>query len=286
MNMGVQYSYYKIHSATAGKTMNFWKNPENNSLKLILVVIVIAVLGYFAYSNFHENGLEGTGKVVQKKRKTEDPKTWRCLDGGPTVALGVTKMGATPMPIVSTPLSNAVHIPWITLRLDNPADCPVDVSQMSFELSSNDITTWPPVQMMQLMHLGSTVAVGGTQLDGMKEVPGGVLPDEAIIPLSGGTVTPTGAGSANHTFVFNFPTSSVRIYPHSFEIFRLFANSQNVPANLYGYDGTAGSGMEVWFKLQLTQLLGTPVLGGTPLNQTVLGGTIPATIATPVIKIH
>lgn len=269
--------------------MNFWKNPENNPLKIIIVVAIIGALGYFAYTNMQDDSLSGTGKVVQKNPKDRDPSSWKCLDGGAGIVLSSTKMPPLPPTIVSTPLSNAVHIPWLTIRLDNKGDCPVDVSSMSFELSSNDVTSWPPVQSMQLVNLtsGTLASAGGTQLDGMKEVPGGVLPDEPIIPLTGGTVTLSGAGSSQHTFVFNFPgTASVRVYPKSSELFRLYANSQNVPANMYGYDGTAGSGMEVWFKLQLVQFMGTTAMGGGAVNHTVSGGTIPPTIATPVIKIH
>ncbi len=275
--------------------MNFWNNPENNSLKMVIVLIIVAFAGSFIYYNMHEGALEGTGQVARKgadiQKKNTDPRSWKCLDGGAGITLSSSKVPAPTMTVVSTALSNAVRVPWLTFKIDNPGDCPVDLSKMSFELTSNEITPWPPVQHMALIHLAGIPAGAtggaGTQLDGKKEVPGGVLPDEAIIPLPAGTVTSTGAGVSSHTFVFNFPgASSVRVYPHSTEYFRLVANSQNVPGNMYGYDGTVGSGTEVWFKLQLTEFLGTTIMGGGIVDHLVSAGTIPPTIITPVIKIH
>ena len=47
--------------------MNFWSNPENDSLKTIIIIIVIAIAGFFAFTYFHKNALENAGRVVSTK---------------------------------------------------------------------------------------------------------------------------------------------------------------------------------------------------------------------------
>ena len=44
--------------------MNFWKNPENDSLKIILLVAVIALAGFFIYKNMQHSALGGKGLVL------------------------------------------------------------------------------------------------------------------------------------------------------------------------------------------------------------------------------
>lgn len=271
--------------------MSFWNNQENNAIKVVIIVLFLAGAGYFVYNGVHENSLDNVGQIGRKNPATTGKvDTSKCVDGGPTTALTATPIGTSPITVVSTAASTAVHVPWLTMRLTNPGDCPVDVSQMSFLLTTNEVTSWPPVQQLQLVHLAATGTGSGpsvVQLDGKKEVPGGILPDEPIIPVPVGSVTAAGAGSSSLTFVYKFPgAAAVRVMPHSSAVFRLYGNSQNVPANLFGYTGIPGSGNEVFFKLQLTQLTGTAIFGGLPLSQTVAAGTLPATIVTPTIKIH
>ena len=38
--------------------MSFWNNPENSSLRVLLLVIVVAALGSFTYYEMHQNGGE------------------------------------------------------------------------------------------------------------------------------------------------------------------------------------------------------------------------------------
>lgn len=45
-------------------SMNFWKNPENDSIKVALLVVLIVILGYFVYRSFHANSLDNTGRVT------------------------------------------------------------------------------------------------------------------------------------------------------------------------------------------------------------------------------
>ncbi len=44
--------------------MNFWKNPEYNSLKIILAVLVFISAVYFVYKNMQSDSLENTGQVA------------------------------------------------------------------------------------------------------------------------------------------------------------------------------------------------------------------------------
>ena len=45
--------------------MSFWNNPENNSLKVILLVIVVAIAGFFVYKNIQGGALDGAGRVIR-----------------------------------------------------------------------------------------------------------------------------------------------------------------------------------------------------------------------------
>ncbi len=50
--------------------MSFWNNPENNSLKTILIVLVIAALGFFVYKYMQTNSLGGEGRVINVRGGT------------------------------------------------------------------------------------------------------------------------------------------------------------------------------------------------------------------------
>lgn len=45
--------------------MNFWNNPENNAVKIILLVLVIAGAGFFTFTYTHRDSLSNTGAVGQ-----------------------------------------------------------------------------------------------------------------------------------------------------------------------------------------------------------------------------
>lgn len=44
--------------------MNFWTNPENTPIKVLLGVLVVGIAGYFAFTYMHGNALEGKGSVL------------------------------------------------------------------------------------------------------------------------------------------------------------------------------------------------------------------------------
>lgn len=58
-----------ICGSFAYSTMNFWNNPENNSIKITVLVIVIVIAGFFIYQHFHGDALSGTGKVIDTSVK-------------------------------------------------------------------------------------------------------------------------------------------------------------------------------------------------------------------------
>ena len=44
--------------------MSFGNNPENNALKVLAIVIVLAIAGYFPYKYMHRGPVEDTGRVI------------------------------------------------------------------------------------------------------------------------------------------------------------------------------------------------------------------------------
>ena len=44
--------------------MSFWNNPENNSIKIVLLIIIVAIAGYFVYKNMQTNGGD-QGRVIR-----------------------------------------------------------------------------------------------------------------------------------------------------------------------------------------------------------------------------
>ncbi len=46
--------------------MSFFNNPENNSVKVLLIIILIAIAGLFVFDYMHTNALENAGRVVTK----------------------------------------------------------------------------------------------------------------------------------------------------------------------------------------------------------------------------
>lgn len=44
---------------------SWWKGPEYNGVKVIVLVAIIALAGYFIYSNMQQGSLDNTGKIVR-----------------------------------------------------------------------------------------------------------------------------------------------------------------------------------------------------------------------------
>jgi hypothetical protein len=44
--------------------MSFWNNPEYNSIKVLMLVVLLGGVGYFVYSNYNDTPLGGKGLVL------------------------------------------------------------------------------------------------------------------------------------------------------------------------------------------------------------------------------
>ncbi|MEI8130686.1 MAG: hypothetical protein WCG55_04255 [bacterium] len=73
--------------------MNFWNNPEHDSLKTIIMVVVVVLAGFFVYKYLHVNGLDNSGRVVNT---VQAPTVKEALPSVPaSVTLPVTQITAT-----------------------------------------------------------------------------------------------------------------------------------------------------------------------------------------------
>ncbi len=52
--------------------MSFFKNPEFNSLKVLLLLVVFVGTGYFVFSNNSDRSVDQTGKVFFNKKDNTD----------------------------------------------------------------------------------------------------------------------------------------------------------------------------------------------------------------------
>lgn len=70
--------------------MNFWNNPENNSLKTIFVVALFVGLGYFVYHSVQSTPLTGKGSVIDSEKPTDrGGYTFAVSISGPACAMNV-----------------------------------------------------------------------------------------------------------------------------------------------------------------------------------------------------
>lgn len=251
---------------------SWWKGPEYNGVKVIVLVAIIALAGYFAYNGVQSDSLSNTAQLG--KGKGTGRGSIPCIDGMGTYGLNVTKIGGSMPTSVTTSTGGVIKGRWLTMQVKNPLDCPVQVSKMEFELTSNYFTPPSPIQNLELVHVvpGSSASSGfGTRLDGLRQVAGTpVLPDMPII-----LVPSVGPSAGKLQFSFSFPgAASVTIAPGGSEIFRLISDSQNVET---------GSGTKN-FKLQMTEMFSSNTF--TTSDQRVSTGTLPASIITALINIY
>lgn len=74
--------------------MNFWNNPENNSLKVIILVLVIAGAGYFAFQYMQNDSLGGSGRVINTNVAQSSGFTFKTEFNGPMCTVTVCSTGA------------------------------------------------------------------------------------------------------------------------------------------------------------------------------------------------
>lgn len=72
--------------------MSFWNNPENNSLKVIIIVVVLALAGFFSYKYMHQNALSEKGTVIDMSTGTGPSFTFSSNTTGSTCTLTVTSV--------------------------------------------------------------------------------------------------------------------------------------------------------------------------------------------------
>ncbi|MBP6884558.1 MAG: peptidoglycan-binding protein [Candidatus Pacebacteria bacterium] len=132
------------------------------------------------FSSINGEPCDGSGKGVQApndppKKNPDDTKNQGGGEGGDgrcdtstPIALTTTLLGApsgTPTS-VTTATGGVLGASWLNFKLSNPTDCPTKVSKVQIHIDTNDMTTWPPVQNVKLMHgstqLGATLMPGGT----------------------------------------------------------------------------------------------------------------------------
>lgn len=70
--------------------MNFWNNPENNSLKTIFIVALVVGLGYFVYQSVQSAPLGGKGSVIDSETIAGPGSyTFAVSVSGPTCSMNV-----------------------------------------------------------------------------------------------------------------------------------------------------------------------------------------------------
>lgn len=52
--------------------MSFFKNPQYNSIKVVLLLVLIVGSGYFVFSNNANRGIDQTGKTFFNKKNTDE----------------------------------------------------------------------------------------------------------------------------------------------------------------------------------------------------------------------
>ncbi|MEI8130156.1 MAG: hypothetical protein WCG55_01475 [bacterium] len=173
----------------------FWKNSENNGVKILVVVGACILAGFFVYKSMHTDALQNTGSVGVSPAATSAVgygtgtgttvagSTWTCPTT-PTASSGTLVVTAD-----STFLSgNVTHGSTGTLGqfvVSNPTACPVALLRMQFGL--NDTT---PTDVYKVAVFSGTSMFGNPIL-----------------------VVPTSTGIPNHPLIYTATTSSGLLVP-------------------------------------------------------------------------
>ncbi len=131
--------------------MGYWKSSESNPVKILIVIVLLGIAGYFVYANSHQRSLENTAQVTpadrQKKKGGDTGTKYSCLDGAPTGTLVPALGPSFPVTTVYTGTQvggrNQIRGAW---TLKNPGDCPLKLTDVSFSLDTNLAGTWTPMQ--------------------------------------------------------------------------------------------------------------------------------------------
>ena len=181
--------------------MAFWKNPDSNGVKSLVVVVVLALAAFFVYKSMHTNALSNTGSVGVPPTAvgsgsgsgsgsgtgtgtTVAGTTWTCSTT--TAASSGGTLVITPDPLFLS--GNLTHGSTGTLGqfvVSNPTACPVTLLRMQFGL--NDTT---PTDVFKVAVFSGTSMFGNPIL-----------------------LVPTSTGIPNHSLVYTSTTSSGLLVP-------------------------------------------------------------------------
>jgi hypothetical protein len=105
---------------------SWWGKPENNGIKAIILIVVIAIAGYFIYQNQQTKSLENTGAVALKNSSVPGS----CMD-----------IQLHPVPDTLFTATNVTHgVPATTVALFkvyNDTPCVYDLKTLRFNFMPN-----------------------------------------------------------------------------------------------------------------------------------------------------
>ncbi len=310
--------------------MNFWKNPEYDSVKMVVIAVLVTAAGLFVYDQMKVKPLANAGRVISPSSSTGPGGTGGGKGGGggdyscdsvlPVVLTSALGAPTTPTS-VTTATGGVIGGQWLNFTLTNPSNCPVDVSKVELNFSTNDLDNWPPVQNVTLSHSGVQLGAALKVPHGTTYVSGAVTTGTHTItvnssaglsvgnrvrvlgtPSAQGTVTaiPTGttvtvnfaiagAGIVAGTQVADFgPGLMTFSFPgtSAVTIAPMTTETFNVASNSQNVPAmtTGLTPTPVYFKFGLREFLGTS-LPGVVNDQSVTAGSIPPTIVTPSIHV-
>ncbi len=221
--------------------MNYWKSSESNPLKIIIVIVLLGLAGYFIYAASHKDALQNTAQVKSNVSATtstfgagtttgstpggtgtKDQKE-SCRDGALVTSLVPALGPAIPVTNVTTATGVGGHnLARGIYTLKNVGDCPVKLTDLSFVIHTNFINSWTPMQ-------NARAVVGTTAFGPMVPFPS--------------TDTTLCAGS-NARCVLTFTNPAGYVIPQGVTVqVRVLSDALNIAT-------PTPSGAPVWFNLQ------------------------------------
>ena len=74
--------------------MSFWNNPENNSIKMVLIIIIVFIAGYFVYAHLN-SGNKGQVINMQPSASVQNQAAASNSTGNSGVTFSTTVSGTT-----------------------------------------------------------------------------------------------------------------------------------------------------------------------------------------------
>ncbi len=198
--------------------MTFWKNPESNGVKSLIVVVALVLVASFVYKGMHTDALQNTGSVGISPTATTGTgvgagsgtgtgttvsgSTWICPSATAPSSAGTLIINPDPL-FLSGNLTHGSSGALGQFIVSNPTACPVALLRMQFGL--NDLT---PTDVFKVAVFSGTSMFGNPIL----VVPTSVsVPNHSLVytsTTSSGLLVPPG-GSVTLTMQSNVATSAV-----------------------------------------------------------------------------